>query len=317
MGNAGAVEERHRDPYVSRGDGARPVLLRAREVDGGPEEPVVAQGARGRPRFGALSLLSSLMPHSLACQPFACLLAVPPRLSWASRPTGRYSIHMCGRVTVRTSPDQLVTELGLAGIRASVERPRFNLCPTQLMPVVPNDGARLLDAFRWGLIPSWAKDPSIGSKLINARGETVAEKPSFRTALKKRRCLVVVDGWYEWKQSTKPKTPYFFHRKDGAALTLAGLWEEWTAPDTGEVLNTCTIITTGPNALMAPIHDRMPVILAPEARELWLRPEPQDPATLLPLLTPFSDDALEAYEVARVVNSPGNDVPACVERVAA
>ncbi|MFP2931936.1 SOS response-associated peptidase [Pyxidicoccus sp. 3LG] len=224
---------------------------------------------------------------------------------------------MCGRVTVRTSPDQLVAELGLSGIRSAVERPRYNLCPTQQMPVVINDGARMLDTFRWGLIPSWAKDPSIGSKLINARGETVAEKPSFRTALKKRRCLVLVDGWYEWKQSTKPKTPYHFHRKDGQALALAGLWEEWTAPDTGEVLNTCTIITTGPNDLMAPIHDRMPVILAPEARELWLRPEPQDPAVLLPLLVPFAQDALEAYEVARVVNSPTNDTPACVERVAA
>lgn len=224
---------------------------------------------------------------------------------------------MCGRVTVRTSPDQLVVELGLAGIRAAVDRPRFNLAPTQLMPVVPNDGARMLDAFRWGLIPSWAKDASIGNKLINARGETVAEKPSFRSALKRRRCLVVVDGWYEWKQSTKPKTPFLFHREDGKPLALAGLWEEWTAPDTGEVLRTCTIITTGPNALMAPIHDRMPVILSPQAQEVWLRPEPQEAAVLLPLLVPAVEGGLEAYEVSRVVNIPTNDVAACVERVAA
>ncbi|MCK8502779.1 MULTISPECIES: SOS response-associated peptidase [Myxococcus] len=224
---------------------------------------------------------------------------------------------MCGRVTVRTSPDQLVVELGLAGIRMAVDRPRFNLSPTQLMPVVPNDGARMLDAFRWGLIPSWAKDASIGNKLINARGETVAEKPSFRSALKRRRCLVLVDGWFEWKQSTKPKTPFYFHRADGKPLALAGLWEEWTAQDTGEVLRTCTIITTGPNALMAPIHDRMPVILPPPAQEVWLRPEPQESSVLLPLLVPVADDGLDAYEVARVVNSPTNDVPACVERVAA
>ncbi|GEL74666.1 MULTISPECIES: SOS response-associated peptidase [Myxococcus] len=224
---------------------------------------------------------------------------------------------MCGRVTVRTSPEQIVTGLGLAGIRTAVERPRFNLCPTQLMPVVTNDGARMLDAFRWGLVPSWAKDPAIGNKLINARGETVAEKPSFRSALKRRRCLVVVDGWYEWKQSTKPKTPYYFHRKDGQLLTLAGLWEEWTAPDTGEVLNTCTIITIGPNALMAPIHDRMPVILEPEAQEVWLRPEPQESSVLLPLLVPCAEESLDAYEVSRVVNSPANDTPECVERVAA
>lgn len=224
---------------------------------------------------------------------------------------------MCGRVTVRTSPQQLVQELGLSGARASLERPRYNLSPTQLMPVVPNDGERMLDVFRWGLIPSWAKDASIGNKLINARGETVAEKPSFRSALKRRRCLVVVDGWYEWKQTTKPKTPYLFHRKDGKPLTLAGLWEEWTAPDTGEVVRTCTIITTGPNALMAPIHDRMPVILTPEGRELWLRPEPQEAATLLPLLVPNADEPLDTYEVARVVNSPANDVPECAAPVAA
>jgi putative SOS response-associated peptidase YedK len=223
---------------------------------------------------------------------------------------------MCGRVTVQTSASDLAREFALTGVSLALERPRYNLAPTQLMPVVINDGARRLDAYRWGLIPSWAKEASIGNKLINARGETVAEKPSFRSALKRRRCLVLVDGWYEWKQTTKPKTPFLFRRKDGRPLAFAGLWEEWTAPDTGEVLRTCSLITTGPNALMAPIHDRMPVILSPEAREVWLRPEPQESAVLLPLLVPYAEDVLEAYEVA-VVNSPANDVPACVERVAA
>jgi putative SOS response-associated peptidase YedK len=224
---------------------------------------------------------------------------------------------MCGRVTIQTPAADIAREFALTGVQLGLERPRYNLAPTQLMPVVANDGARLLDAYRWGLIPSWAKDASIGNKLINARGETVAEKPSFRSALKRRRCLVLVDGWYEWHQGTKPKTPYLFRRKDGRPLAFAGLWEEWTAPDTGELVRTCTIITTGPNALMAPIHDRMPVILPPEAREAWLRPEPQESAALLPLLVPYAGDELELYEVARVVNSPANDVPACIERVAA
>jgi putative SOS response-associated peptidase YedK len=223
---------------------------------------------------------------------------------------------MCGRVTIQTPALALAREFALTGVRTALEHPRYNLAPTQLMPVVINDGARMLDAYRWGLIPSWAKEASIGNKLINARGETVAEKPSFRSALKRRRCLLLVDGWFEWKQSTKPKTPFYFHRKDGRPLAFAGLWEEWTAPDTGEVLRTCTVITTGPNRLMAPIHDRMPVILTPEAQELWLRPEPQEASVLQPLLVANEDEPLEAWEVARVVNSPTNDVPACVERVA-
>ncbi|PTL78253.1 SOS response-associated peptidase [Vitiosangium sp. GDMCC 1.1324] len=223
---------------------------------------------------------------------------------------------MCGRVTIQTPALAIARELSLTGVRTALDRPRYNLAPTQLMPVVINDGAHMLDAYRWGLIPSWAKEASIGSKLINARGETVAEKPSFRSALKRRRCLVIVDGWFEWKQSTKPKTPYLFRRKDGRPMTFAGLWEEWTAPDTGEVLRTCTVITTGPNALMAPIHDRMPVILSPETRELWLSPQPQEATVLQPLLVPNENEPLEAWEVARVVNSPTNDVPACIERVA-
>ncbi|WNG42299.1 SOS response-associated peptidase [Archangium violaceum] len=223
---------------------------------------------------------------------------------------------MCGRVTIQTPALAIAREFALTGVRSALDRPRYNLAPTQLMPVVINDGERMLDAYRWGLIPSWAKEASIGNKLINARGETVAEKPSFRSALKRRRCLVLVDGWFEWKQSTKPKTPYLFRRKDGRPMAFAGLWEEWTAPDTGEVLRTCTVITTGPNAVMAPIHDRMPVILRPEGQELWLRPEPQEASLLQPLLAPNEDEPLELWEVSRVVNSPTNDIPACIERVA-
>ncbi|SEL64781.1 Putative SOS response-associated peptidase YedK [Stigmatella aurantiaca] len=224
---------------------------------------------------------------------------------------------MCGRVTLQTPAVDLAREFALLGIRASIERPRYNLAPTQLMAVVPNDGQRMLDAYRWGLIPSWAKDAAIGNKLINARCETVAEKPSFRAAFKRRRCLALIDGWFEWRQTAKPKTPFHFRRKDGRPLALAGLWEEWTSPETGEVVRTCTLLTTGPNALMAPIHDRMPVLLTPEGQEVWLRPEPQESSVLQPLLVPFEEDSLEAYEVSRVVNSPMQDLPACVERVAA
>ncbi len=224
---------------------------------------------------------------------------------------------MCGRVTIQTPAAEIAREFALVGVRAAIERPRYNLAPTQLMPVVLNDGERMLDALRWGLIPSWAKDAAIGSKLINARSETVAEKPSFRSALKRRRCLVLVDGWYEWQQTTKPKRPFLFRRKDKRPLAFAGLWEEWHAPDTGEVLRTCAVLTTGPNRLMERIHDRMPVILPPEAQQVWLRPEPQEASVLQPLLVPLADESLlEAYEVARVVNSPMNDVAACVEPVA-
>lgn len=224
---------------------------------------------------------------------------------------------MCGRVTVQTPAVDLAREFGLAGIRNAIERPRFNLAPTQLFPVVANDGQRMLDAYRWGLIPSWAKDAAIGNKLINARCETVAEKPSFRSALKRKRCLLLVDGFYEWKQTTKPKTPFFFHRKDRKPFAIAGLWEEWTSPETGEVVRSCCIITTGPNALMASFHDRMPVILSAAGQEQWLRPEATEAAALQPLLVPCADDFLDAYAVTRVVNSPSNDVPACIERIAA
>ena len=223
---------------------------------------------------------------------------------------------MCGRITVRLSPEQLVEALKLSGIRGRLERPRYNLAPTQDVPVVLNDGAHALDLARWGLVPSWAKDRSIASKLINARSETVAEKPSFRSALKRRRCLVVADGWYEWQQDSKPKRPFLFHRVDDGPLTFAGLWEDWTDAATGEVLRTCTILTTGPGSLMAGVHDRMPVLLPEGARELWLTPEPVDAGVLLPLLVPSEDPHLVRHEVSRVVNAAVHDAPDCAAPLA-
>ena len=150
--------------------------------------------------------------------------------------------------------------------------------------------------------------------MINARAETLAEKPSFRTALRKRRCLILADGFYEWRKDSGGKTPFFIYLRSGRPFALAGLWEVWQTPD-GVALPTCTIITTGPNSLVAALHDRMPVILPPSAHERWLDPAPQAPTDLTPLLVSFPAEAMDLYAVSRVVNSPGNDSPACIERV--
>lgn len=220
---------------------------------------------------------------------------------------------MCGRVTVRATAEEIQQQFGLNLVLAKLERPRFNLAPSQELPVVINDGRRELDLYRWGLIPSWAKDPKLGNKLSNARAETLAQKPSFRTALKRRRCLIIIDGFYEWLREGKVKRPHFFRRRDGKPFALAGLWEEWRPPDSPEVVRSCTIITTGPNALMAQIHDRMPVILAPETFATWLTPAELDAARLAPLWVPASPEDFERYEVSTVVNNARNEVPACVD----
>lgn len=219
---------------------------------------------------------------------------------------------MCGRVTVKTPAEALAKEFQLSLVLAKLERPRFNLPPTAMLPVVANTGKRELDLYKWGLVPAWAKDTSIGNKLTNARADTLAEKPSFKTALKRRRCLILVDGFFEWHREGKTKTPFLFRRKDEKPFALAGLWEEWKPKDAPEVLRTCTIITTDANSLMAPVHDRMPVILGPEAQALWLQPEAVDAAQLTPLLVPCAPDALEAFEVGAIVNNARNDVPDCL-----
>jgi putative SOS response-associated peptidase YedK len=164
------------------------------------------------------------------------------------------------------------------------------------------------------LIPSWAKDEAIGHRMINARAETLAEKPSFKRALQKRRCLIVADGFYEWKAAGKKKTPMFIALKSRQPFGFAGLWETWKSPK-GEAIHSCTIITTTPNTLMESIHNRMPVILRREAEAQWLDRAVDDPQKLLPLLTPYPDNEMTAYEVSQIVNSPRNDVPACIEPV--
>lgn len=219
---------------------------------------------------------------------------------------------MCGRFTLRAQINQVLSELGITS-PPPPWTPRFNIAPTQrVMAVRAVSGSPTPEAtlFRWGLIPSWAKDTKIGASLINARSETVAEKPSFRTAFKKRRCLVLADGFYEWKKNGKEKQPYFIHRADGQPLLFAGLWDRWTQGE--EPIESCTIITTTPNELMEPLHDRMPVILTLEESRFWLDDEVESPAPLQQLLDPYPADEMEAYPVASMVGSVKNDSPECV-----
>ena len=216
---------------------------------------------------------------------------------------------MCGRFTLTVDPGQLQDTFPWVSIPDDIS-PRFNIAPSQPVAVVPNDGQNKLDFFVWGLIPSWSKEPQIGNRLINARAETLAEKPSFRTAFRRRRCLILADGFYEWRQEVgqKSKTPMLIQLKSQQPFAFAGLWEVWHATD-GSEIRSCTIITTQPNEMMAPIHNRMPVILSPEAYQLWLSPEEKGSGELTPLLVPYPPDLMTAYPVSRLVNSPQNDSP--------
>jgi putative SOS response-associated peptidase YedK len=213
------------------------------------------------------------------------------------------------------------SELHVADVGYGVGR--FNIAPTQSVPVVPNDGSYRVRLIRWGLIPHWAKDPAIGTKLINARAESVAEKPSFRDAFRKRRCLMLADGFYEWRTNpgNRIKTPIHIKLKSGRPFAFAGLWETWKPkikdPDaSSEPVHTCTMITTGANALMAQFHHRMPVILNPDQFDLWLSPEPMGPESLLPLMRPYAPEAMVAYPVSTAVNNARHDSPDCIVQVA-
>lgn len=218
---------------------------------------------------------------------------------------------MCGRFSLGLSAATLASHFNAQAILAW--SPRYNLAPSQQVPTVvqPAAGLRELCGMRWGLIPSWAKDPTIGSRLINARAETVGEKPAFRAAFRERRCLIPADGFYEWAGAGRRKQPWCIRRSDGAPFAFAGLWERWSPP-AGEPVDTCTILTTTPNALMAPIHHRMPAILDPQAYAPWLDPDLRDPGRLLPLLGPAPSEELTAYRVSLLVNRPSNDSPACL-----
>jgi putative SOS response-associated peptidase YedK len=222
---------------------------------------------------------------------------------------------MCGRFTLTVDPADLQDAFPQFTFPEKYA-PRYNISPTQPILAIPNDGKNSADFFVWGLIPSWAKDLSIGSKLINARSETLAEKPSFRGGFKYHRCLILADGFYEWKSEpgTKIKVPYFFRLKSGKPFAFAGLWDNWQSPDGGAV-KSATIITTAPNSLMAPIHNRMPVIVSPDAYTQWLDPAARTADSLQHLLVSHPADEMTAHPVSTLVNSPANDRAECVAPV--
>jgi putative SOS response-associated peptidase YedK len=220
---------------------------------------------------------------------------------------------MCGRFTL-TDPDaDLAVQFNLPEIPDM--QPRYNIAPTQSVAAVraaKESAVRELAWLYWGLIPFWAKDPKIGARMINARSETVAEKPSFRTAFKRRRCLVMADGFYEWQKQNGGKQPFFIHLRDRKPFAFAGLWEFWKGEDE-VVIESCTLLTTTPNELIRPLHNRMPVILHPQDYELWLDPEMQEVERLQPLLHSYPSNEMNVYPISRFVNRPQNDDPRCIE----
>ncbi len=215
---------------------------------------------------------------------------------------------MCGRFTLKTSMDTIAEVFGVTLSPSLKVSPRYNVAPTQEIVTIMQNGTAHLDMLRWGLIPSWAKQESIGSKMINARAETLAEKPSFKGLLRSKRCLIIADGFYEWRQENGSKTPMYITLKDGKPFAFAGLWDLWKSPD-GEQIRSCTIITTEPNELVATIHNRMPAILSADAREHWLDTTLHDEYALLPLLTAYPADEMAARAVSRLVNNPKMDSP--------
>jgi putative SOS response-associated peptidase YedK len=218
---------------------------------------------------------------------------------------------MCGRFTLTSPVQVLAAQFNLPEVAAL--EPRYNIAPTQPVAAVRASGeamVRELALLQWGLIPFWAKDPEVGARLINARAETVGEKPAFREAFRRRRCLVLADGFYEWQKQDGGKQPFYVRMRDGSAFAFAGLWERWKGPEGN--IESCTLLTTQPNELMRILHNRMPVILEAKDYDLWLDPGIRQTDLLLPLLRPFSAEEMEAYPVSRRVNSPDNDDPRCI-----
>jgi len=222
---------------------------------------------------------------------------------------------MCGRFSLGASVTTLVAQFDL--FEAPPWTPRYNIAPTQEVLVVVKDPAtasRQARRHRWGLIPSWAKDLAIGNQLINAQAETAATKPSFRVAFRKRRCLILADGFCEWKKEGRHKQRFHIRLGDGRPFGFAGLWEHWEGGE-GAAIDSCTILTTTPNDMLHPLHHRMAVILAPENYDLWLDPAIQEVDRLQPLLRPYPAEAMTAYAVSTRVNNPANDSPTLLEPV--
>jgi putative SOS response-associated peptidase YedK len=220
---------------------------------------------------------------------------------------------MCGRYTLKTPVSELAERFEIEDSPSSIT-PSYNIAPTQqVATVLAENGKRKLEMLHWGLIPSWAKDPEVGNRMINARAETVAEKPSYRKAFQERRCLILADGFYEWQKTDNGKQPFYIRMQDESPFAFAGLWESWR---NGREIRSCTIITTAPNELAAPIHNRMPVILDPEDYEMWLDPDFDERDPLTSLLKPYPADVMEAYPVSRRVNKPSNNEPGVIEPAA-
>ena len=221
---------------------------------------------------------------------------------------------MCGRYAQRTDAKKLAREFKVADA-PSVE-PRYNIAPTQDVLAVSETGdGREMRFFKWGLVPSWAKDTSMGARLINARSESVAEKPAFREAFKQRRCIIPADGFYEWQRTGGRKQPFFFRMRDEHPFGFAGLWERWEGED-GEVINSCAILTTEANEVLRPVHDRMPVILHPDDYELWLGGSARELDLVKEVLRPYPAGEMVGYPVGSGVNSPRNQGAGLLERAA-
>jgi putative SOS response-associated peptidase YedK len=220
---------------------------------------------------------------------------------------------MCGRFVLISDLAEITTEFDVQEISGNLQR-SYNIAPGHTIAAIIDDGSKRLIQLTWGLIPSWAKDPSIGNKLINARGETVAEKPSFKAAFKKRRCLIVANGFYEWQKRGKIKIPVFVRLKSDKPFGFAGLYETWISPDKQE-LCTCTIITTEANELLQPIHNRMPVIVPKDQENIWLDSEKDDTTHVFSILKPYAHNEMVAYEVSSLVNSPQHNSPDCITPV--
>lgn len=217
---------------------------------------------------------------------------------------------MCGRFSLRVELAELLAYYGIAETNFDYA-PRYNIAPGQIIPaVIDAPGGRRLGGLKWGLVPAWARDAQTGYRMINARAETLAEKPAFAKLFRTRRCIVPADGFFEWRRPDRQ--PFRITLKDGGLLSLAALYDVWTAPDGGR-LATVAIVTTAANGLMAPLHDRMPVILPRDRMDVWLDRRITDPEALRPLLEPYPAEAMRAYPVSPLVNNANNDVPACLE----
>jgi putative SOS response-associated peptidase YedK len=224
---------------------------------------------------------------------------------------------MCGRFTSSAKAKDIEKEFKVGRTNPGIFEPRYNIAPSQIIPaVLEANGERTVGEFRWGLVPSWAKDDSIGNNMINARAETLSEKPSFKNAFRARRCVIPASGFYEWqKKSAGRKQPFYFYLKDKEVFGFAGLWEEWTDRETGELLETCTIITTAANEVLKPVHDRMPVILKAEDYDRWLDEKEKNTERLQGLLAPYPADAMASHAVGSAVNTPTYNSPELIEQL--